>query len=435
MTTPGANSNAVAEEVVALMLADARHLIAADASCRAGQWEKTKFMGREISGKTIGIIGLGYIGQLVAKRLSGFGMHMLGYDPVISAEKAQEMNVELVDLPALFERSDYVTLHIPENSETKGLINYALLSKMKKGATQLNCARAGVVNEDDLRKAKAEKELRFLNDVYPKDEPGPKSVADIAEIMVPHLGASTKEANANAARLAAQELIEYDDKGVTSYVVNRDIPAGLDEAYCNLAYTLARLCRHAVGRDTKLKLIETSFYGSLKPFANWLLAPVVAAISDDFDRSMDYKAARAFLKDMGIDYNDRATAERKGCERSITVDLTGSVDADNLRRASIRGTVAEGNLMISRINDFEKLYFEPTGHTVIFTFDDRPGVLGLIAGALAKAGINIDDVRNPHDSKGSQSLAILKVNKVVPDEVVRSVAKEIGAHIAFYAGL
>jgi D-3-phosphoglycerate dehydrogenase len=435
MNTPGANSNAVAEEVVALMLADARHLIEADASCRRGEWEKTKFMGREITGKTIGIVGLGYIGQLVAKRLAGFDMTLIGYDPVISTERASQMNVELLDLPAIFERSDYITLHIPENNETKGMINYSLLSKMKKGATLINCARSGVVKEDDLRKAKAEKGIRFLNDVYPKDEEGPKSVADIADIMVPHLGASTKEANANAAKLAAQQLIDYDDKGIISAVVNRDIPAGLDEAFADLSFTLAKLCRQVVGRDLKLKLVETSFYGNLKPFSNWLIIPVVAALSDDFDRSMDSKAARQFLKDMGIDYNDRETDEHKKYGSSITVDMTGNLDADHLRHASIRGTLAEGNLMISRINDFDKLYFEPKGHTVFFTYDDRPGILGRIGAAMAAAGINIDDVRNPHDSKGKQSLAFLKVNKPVPEEVIKSVAKEINAHSAFYVEL
>lgn len=435
MNTPGANSNAVAEEVVALMLADARHLVKADPSCRAGEWEKKAFMGREVSGKTVGIVGLGYIGQLVAKRLRGFETTILGFDPVVSEERAREMDIELVDLPTVFERSDYVTLHIPENSETKGLINYALLSKMKKGATLINCARAGVVNEADLRKAKAEKGIRYLNDVYPKDEPGPKSVADIADIMVPHLGASTKEANFNAAKLAAQNLIDLDEKGITSAIVNRDIPAGLDKAYGDLAYTLTRLCRLLIGRDSKLKLIETSFYGSLKQYAHWLIVPVTAALSDTFDRSSDSKVALKFLKDMGVDYNDREPDQRKGYGSSITVDLTGNVDADNLRHASVRGTVTEGNLMISRINDFDKLYFEPRGHTVFFTYKDRPGVLGRIGAALAQAGINIDDVRNPHDLKGETSIAIVKVNKAVPDDVIKGIARDIEATTGFYAEL
>ena len=221
MNTPGANSNGVAEEVVALMLADARKLIPADASCRLGKWEKTAFMGTEITGKTIGIVGLGYIGRLVVKRLSGFEPTFLGFDPGTTPRQAAELGVKLVSLDELFSESDYITLHLPETAETKGMVNQALLGQMKPGATLINCARAGIVNEADLRALKAEKKIRFLNDVYAKDEEGPKSVADIADIMVPHLGASTREANHKAAELAAQELIDLDEKGIDRAVVNR----------------------------------------------------------------------------------------------------------------------------------------------------------------------------------------------------------------------
>jgi len=435
MNTPGANANAVAEEVLALMLADARHIIRADTSTRAGKWEKKNLMGREISGKTIGIVGLGAIGKLVAKRLQGFDVRVLGYDPVISDERARALDIELVELPELFAQSDYVTLHAPENDETRGLVNVALLERLKEGATIVNCARAGLVDEEALRRAKGEKRLRFLTDVYPNDQPGPKSVADIADIMMPHLGASTHEANYNAARRAAEELIEFDDKGITTFIVNRDIPPGLDEAYGELAYVLGKLCRHVIGIDTKLKLIETSVYGTLKPYAEWLLIPIVAALNEEFDRSMDYQAALRYLKDMGVDYTNRETDERKGYENSITLDLIGHIGEERLIRASVRGTVAESNLMISRINDFDKLYFEPVGHMVLFVYRDRPGVLARISARLAEAGVNIDDVRNPHDSKGRQSIALLKINQPVAKQVVNAIAEEIEANVAFYAQL
>jgi D-3-phosphoglycerate dehydrogenase len=291
------------------------------------------------------------------------------------------------------------------------------------------------VNEDDLRVARREKGLRFLNDVYPEDGEGSKSVADMADLMMPHLGASTVEANRNAARRAAEQLIEFDDKGITSYIVNRNIPSGLDEAYGSLAYILARLCRHVVGRDAQLKLIETSFYGRLKPFAQWLVLPMLCALSDEFSRSMDYAAARQYLHDMGIDYEDRETDDSKGYANSITVDLTVAVDASHFRRASVRGTVAEGNLMVSRVNDFDKLYYEPYGHSVMFEYADRPGVLGRIGASLAAAGINIDDVRNPHNVTGERSLAWLKVNTAVDEHVVARIRDQISAELAFYVRL
>lgn len=431
MNTPGANANAVAEEVLALMLADARHIVVADPSVRSGEWEKKQFMGREISNKTIGIVGLGYIGRMLARRLEGFDMEILGYDPVISEERARDFGVSMASLDDVFKSSDYVSLHIPENDETRGLVNARLLDLMKPGATLINCARAGIVNEEEVRQAVESKGLRYLNDVYAKDAAGEKSVAEFAAVMLPHLGASTLESNINAARRAAEQLIDYDEKGIATFVVNRDVPEGLDEAFGDLAYTLARICRCVVGRQSQLRLLETSVYGELKPYSEWLLVPVLAALSEDFDRSMGFEAAQSYLKDMGIEYENRETDDRKGYKNSITVDLTGSVDPDNLKHASVRGTVAEGCLMIARINDFDKLYFDPKGSTVYFIYRDRPGVLGQIAAALATAGINIDDVRNPHDSKGQRSIAIMKVNREVPEELVRDIAGRIQAEMAF----
>jgi D-3-phosphoglycerate dehydrogenase len=413
------------------MLADARHVVPADASTRAGKWEKGQFMGREIAGKTVGIVGLGNIGRLVARRLSGFDVRLLGYDPVISTERAKDMNVELTDLRTLFQQSDYVTLHVPENDETRGMVNAELLALLKMGATLVNCARAGVLDEAALRRFKQEKKLRFLNDVYERDAEGPKSVADLADVMLPHLGASTYEANTKAAQRAAEQLIDLDTKGVTSFIVNRGIPEGLDEKYCELANTIARLCRCLVGRHTPLKLLETSVYGALQPFADWLLVPIVAGISDDFDASLDVAAARRYLEEMGVEYVNRKVDSAKRFESSITVDLTTAVDAESLRHVSVRGTVAEGIQMIARINEFDKLYFEPLGNSVMFLYDDRPGVLGAIGMKLAASGINIEDVRNPHDARTNHSLAIMKINRRPDDELLADISREIKALSAF----
>lgn len=434
LNTPGANSNAVAEEVIAMMLADARHIVAADVSCRAGKWEKKKFMGRELSGKTVGIVGLGHIGQLVAKRLRGFEVKILGYDPFLSGERARSLGVELVDLPTLFAQADYVSLHLPENEETRGMVHADLLGRMKSGATLINCARAGILDEAAFRTIKAEKKLRLLNDVYAKDAEGEKSVADIADLMLPHLGASTKEANKKAAELAAQELMDLDDKGITSAVVNRDVPAGLDPSFGRLAHLLTRLCRAVAGDRIQPNLLETSFYGLLQPYADWLLTPVASALAADYEPA-DLKKTVAFLAERGIAYTNREPDATKGYTNSITIDITGNLDDEHLVRTSVRGTVEEGHLLIARINDFDKLYCDPTGTLVGFIYEDRPGVLAQITSALAAAGVNIDDVRNPHDSKGRNSLALLKVNQPVPAAVIEQVQQAIGAASAFHLEL
>ena len=430
MNTPGANANAVAEEVVALILADARHLVPADASTRRGEWEKKAFMGRELTGKTVGVVGLGNIGRLVIKRLAGFECRILGYDPLVSIERARELGVEPVDLDELFTESDFVTLHIPETDATRGIVNASLLSLMKQGATIVNCARAGIIDENALREARKVKSLRFLNDVYPKDEAGPKSVADIADIMVPHLGASTFEANYVAAERAARELIDLDDKGVTSYIINRDIPEGLDRAYCELTFALAKLTRELAGRTTQLRAIETSFYGQLEPYGKWLLVSVLAGVWEDFDRFNDSGAAVKFLADMGIEYTNRPTDAEKGFPNSVTIDLITEIEEGRLKRTSVRGTVTEGMLMVSRINEFDRLYFPPSGNLFVCVYPDRPGVTAAISRHLADAQINIEDMRNPHDTHTNRSLAIVHVNKPVPDNVIAVISKEISAQIA-----
>ena len=430
MNTPGANANAVAEEVLALILADMRHVVAADPSVRAGKWEKNLFMGSELSGKTVGIVGLGNIGRLVARRLRGFDCRLLGYDPLVPSEKVRASGIEPVPLEELFAESDIVTLHIPETESTRKMLSTELLSCMKTGATIVNCARAGIVDEDAIRAAKPVKKLRYITDVYPKDGPGPKSVADIADVMMPHLGASTKEANYTAAKRAAEELVDLDERGVTAYIVNRDIPDGLDRSYCDLAYVLARLTRLLVGAETPIREIETSFYGQLEAYADWLIVPVLSGVCDDFDRLNDHKAAVNFIKGSGIAYTNRKVDGEKHHGNSMTIDVIFENGPDNLKRISVRGTVAEARLMVARINEFDGLYFEPTGPILCCIYDDRPGVIAAISRRIADRGINIEDMRNPHDPKTGRSLVILKLSEPVDEKTLAEISADVQAESA-----
>ncbi len=426
MNTPGANANGVAEEVIALVLAHYRQIVPADISTRAGKWEKKNYMGREITGKTIGIIGLGAIGRLVAKRLSGFEVRVLGFDPVISTAKAAEIGAELASLEKIFTESDIISLHVPATPETKGMVNASLLGLCRPGAVIVNCARSEIINEADLRALKAEKKLGFCNDVYAEDAAGPKSCADIADVMLPHLGATTMEANNMAARRAAEQLIAYAERGVTTYVVNKGVPDGLDEKFQQLAYHVAFVGRALLGANSPIRQIECSFYGDLHKFAKWFLPPIVAAIATDVKGVDDPKDAEEYLAGKGITVKVREADAGKKYGNSMTVDLVGGSD-DSLRQVSVRGTIAEGNLMISRINDFDKLYFTPAGSSLVAIYQDRPGVLAKITAAIAAAGINIEDIRCPHDLKGVMSIAVVKTNTAVPAETVERIRQEIGA--------
>ena len=435
MNTPGANANAVAEEVVALILADMRHVVHADPSVRSGKWEKKLFMGRELSGKTVGIVGLGNIGRLVAKRLKGFDCRILGYDPLVPSEKVRASGIEPVPLEELFSESDIVTLHIPETESTRKFLGASLLSCMKTGAMIVNCARAGIIDEDALRAAKSVKKLRYVTDVYPKDEPGEKSIADVADVMMPHLGASTYEANYTAARRAAEELIDLDERGITACIVNRDIPDGLDRSYCDLAFVIARLTRLLAGTGTPIKMIETSFYGQLERFSDWLLVPVLSGVCENFDRLNDHKAAVRFLKDSGIEYKNRVADAAKSYQNSLTVDILVEDTPNHLRRISVRGTVAESQLMVARINEFDGLYFVPEGALLCCIYEDRPGVIATVSRHIADMGINIEDMRNPHDPKTGRSLVILKLSRPIDAETVAKVASDISSESALCISL
>jgi D-3-phosphoglycerate dehydrogenase / 2-oxoglutarate reductase len=429
MNTPGANSNAVAEEVVAFMLAGARHLVPADISTRAGKWEKKNFMGTELTGKTIGIVGLGNIGRLLIKRLEGFNMQILGYDPMISPALAEKIGVELCSVQEIFEKSDYVSLHIPENDETRGMINCKLLRSMKDGATLVNCARAGVINEEDMRAVKAEKKIIFCNDVYPKDAAGDKSVANIADVMLPHLGASTKEANFNAAKRAAEQTVGYFEQGITNCVVNKGIPDGLDVAYQRLAFVLTSIASGYLGKDKHPARIETSFYGELNQYAKWMTAPITAAISTEFDIFQDASDAASFLESRGIELLNRDVNNEKHYGESMTIDLFAGDEV--VAQASVRGTITENNLMVSRLKNFDKLYLEPTGHNLFVEYSDQPGVIGKIASVLGEKNINIIDLRAPQDLKAGNSLAVIKTNTEIPAMLIEKIKVDVNAQHAF----
>ena len=429
MNTPGANSNAVAEEVIALMLASARHVVAADKSTRAGLWEKSKLMGHEITGKTVGILGLGHIGQLLVKRLSGFEVKVLGYDPMISPALAEKLGVELCTVERIFAESDFVSLHIPENDETRGMINRKLFELMKPGATLVNCARAGIINEEDLRTAKASRKIFYLNDVYPKDEPGEKSIADVADLMMPHLGANTYEANFNAARKAAEQIVDYFEKGITTAVVNKALPDGLDAKYQHLAFVLASLTRAWLGAEKNPSKVETSFYGTLGQFANWMIPPIAAAIGGDFAIDRSPRDAEQFLSEAGVELVNRQVDNRKNYGESMSIDLFAGNDP--IYKGGCRGTIIENRLMISRLNDFDGLYLNPVGYHLFVEYDDAPGIIGAIAGILGEKNININDIRAPQDPRTGRSLCVITTNVAVPEVLVAKIRETVKAARAF----
>lgn len=426
MNTPGANANGVAEEVVAMTLACFRHVVPADISVRAGRWEKKNFMGRELTKKTVGIVGLGNIGRLLAKRLQGFEPTLLGYDHFLAKQRAVNIGVRPVPLEQLFEESDVISLHVPGGPSTRNMVSTDLLSRMKDGALLINCSRYGVVDEEALAALKASgKKILYATDVHPKDAEGEKPSAAVADLMLPHLGANTREANFNAAKRAAEETIAYFDNGDTACVVNAQTPVGLNPMQLRLAKMLATLARLAGGRRAVRKA-RCTFSGSLREFRKWFSPKIQEGLLPDAETNLVPPQAELSLKEHGIDYAAREPLSGNVEEDSMTLEIVTDGEG-GCRTTTVRGIVAEDAPIVSRIDGFRSLYFDLRGHLLFVRYADRPGVLARIASVLGDAEINIENIAAPIDHDVGETLAVIKTDKPVTADQVSAISTLVKA--------
>ncbi len=431
MNTPGANSNAVAEEVVAMILAAYRYIVPADVTTRAGEWNKKKYMGHELTHKTVGILGLGNIGRLLVKRLQGFECKILGYDHFLSRQRALNIGATPAELDEIFSTADIISIHVPGGPATKGLINEELIGKMKDGSMLINCARYGVVDEDALRAAKAAgKNIIYCTDVHPKDTAAMQPSADIADILLPHLGASTKEANHVAAMRSASQMIDYFTSGDTSCVINAEKPAGLSAAHLQLSAMLGKLCYHA-GGCKPIRKIECTFYNNLRSFRKWFTPWILQGTVPGAEHGLMPVAAEASLREHGIVFKAREPMDDKLYDDALTIDLFMEDDGVQIVKTSVRGMVVDGAPVVSRIGEFDHLYAALSGNSLVLRYKDRPGVIATIGQMLAMAGINIENIVAPSDSDSGDSLAIVKTNLPVSERQTAALAQAIEAKLAF----
>ncbi|MCR5183792.1 MAG: ACT domain-containing protein [Opitutales bacterium] len=430
MNTPGANANGVAEEVVAMILACYRHIVPADTTTRAGLWEKKKYMGREITKKTIGIVGLGNIGRLLAKRLQGFEPVLIGYDHFLAKQRAINIGVTPVELDTLFERSDIISLHVPGGPATQKMVSFDLLRKMKDGAMLINCSRYGVVDEEALAQVVAEgKKIIYATDVHPKDAAGEKPSSAVADLVLPHLGANTEEANRNAAKRAAEQVIAYFERGDTSCVVNAQGPVGLDPLQLQLAKMLATLGR-LVGGNGAIRRVDCTLGGSLRQFRKWFTPRILEGVLPEAEKNLNWAAAEDSLREHGVIYRAKEPLVGNVEEDSIVVEVVSERDGSTLT-STVRGIVAENAPIVSTINGFKGLYFDLTGNLLFVRYTDRPGVLAHVTKVLADAEINIENISAPIDHSISETLAVIKTNKPVSGAEVSAVMTLVKAIDAF----
>jgi D-3-phosphoglycerate dehydrogenase len=334
MNTPGGNTVTTAEHSIGMLFAAARNIPQAHASLKAGQWEKKKYMGVELMGKTIGVVGLGNIGLVVANRALGLKMHVVAYDPFISEERAGLLGVELVDLPALYARSDFISVHTPLTKDTKHMIDARAFAQMKKGVRIINCARGGIVNEADLLDAMKSEGGRRRSTSSKEPPEGDPLLALESFIATPHLGASTEEAQENVATAVAEQIVDYLVHGIPRNAVNvPQVPAELlpkIRPYLLLAERMGSFLGQTV--EGGIREVDIEYRGDVAEFG---VAPITAAalkglLSPILEEGVNEVSAPSIARERGIEVRESRVSEIEDYTSLIALTVKTSKTAGHV---------------------------------------------------------------------------------------------------------
>jgi D-3-phosphoglycerate dehydrogenase len=420
MNTPGGNDVTTAEHTISLMMSLARHIPQAVASLKMGKWTREKFMGVELCNKTLGIIGLGKVGRIVAERALGFRMKVIAHDPFVPTESAARLGVEVVSLDEIYERSDFITVHTPMTNETRGLINSSTFAKMKTGVRIINCARGGIVDEEDLIQALQEgKVAGAALDVFVEEPPRPDHPLLMMDqvITTPHLGASTGEAQLNVAIAVAQQMIDFLSRGIIRYAVN--VPSVSPELlsilrpYLTLAEKLGSLQVQMLATLPKEVQIEYSGEVTQYDVAPLTLAVLKGILTPMMESSVNYVNAPVVARERGIKVIESKSSRAGDFASSITVRVKTKD-----KEAEVEGAIfGSNNPRIVRINNF---YFEaiPEGYILILHNKDVPGVVGAIGTLLGEKGINIAGFELGREKVGGMAISLIHVDESIPKKVL-----------------
>jgi len=422
MNTPFGNSITTAEHAISLMLALARQIPAADRSTQAGKWEKSKFMGVELFSKTLGLIGCGNIGSIVADRAIGLKMKVVAYDPFLSPERAMEIGVEKVELDDLLKRADFITLHTPLTEKTRNILSAENIARCKKGVRIVNCARGGLVDEKALAAAlKGGHVAGAALDVF-EVEPAKENVLFGLDNVVctPHLGAATSEAQENVALQVAEQMSDYLLKGAITNAIN--FPSiSAEEAprltpYVKLADQLGSFAGQLTERP--IKAIRIEYAGEVaKLNVKPLTAAALAGVLRPSLAEVNMVSAAAYAKDRGI-VVEEVSRTKEGMYDS-TMKLI--VKTDEYER-SVAGTVfADGRPRIIQVRDIN-MDCELTPHMLFVRNQDKPGFIGRFGTLMGESGINIATLNLGRVSAGGDAICLVAVDAPVEDAVLAKVA-------------
>jgi D-3-phosphoglycerate dehydrogenase len=424
MNTPGGNTVSTAEQTLALLLSLARHTPAADASLHGGKWERNKFVGTQLAGKTIGVVGLGRIGCEVARRAAAFDMKVVGYDPVVAPARLTDLGIEATtDLHAILPRCDFLTVHTPLNDQTRDLIGAKELALLPKGARVINCARGGIINEQALAEALGSGHLAGAAlDVF-VDEPPPADLPLLKlpnVVVTPHLGASTVEAQVSVAREAAQLISDYLLRGVVGFAVNM---APVDRAelaelrlYVDMAHRLGLLLGQlAQGAIQKAELL---YRGDVARRSTRLITASFTAglLGPRLNEEVNIVNAPLFAQERGIEIVEQTSSQKGDFSTLLRADLHAGAKV-----LSAAGTLF-GNqfLRLVQLGEYHlEAYLD--GAMLLFHHRDVPGLIGYIGTIFGKHKVNIAQMTVGRQQPGGEAIAVLNLDSPPPEEALREV--------------
>ena len=421
MNTPFGNSITTAEHAIAMMFALARDIPQANASTHAGKWEKSKFMGVEVTAKTLGIIGCGNIGGIVAERAIGLKMKVVAFDPFLTPERAADLGVEKVELDDLLARADFITLHTPMTPQTKNILNAANLAKTKKGVRIINCARGGLIVEADLKAAIESGHVAGAAlDVF-EVEPAKTNILFGMEQIIgtPHLGASTNEAQENVALQVAEQMADYLLDGAITNSINVPSISAEEAPKLTPFAELAQQLGSFAGQLTEEGITEVTleFEGDVAQMNTRVLtnAALTGLLKPQLE-DVNTVSAPVIAKERGIQVSEVKREQRGAYETYIRLTVK-----TEKREKSVAGTVFSGGK--SRLIQIKGVNMEAAlgKHMLYVTNQDKPGFIGALGSILAKAEINIANFNLGREAAGGNAICLVEVDGAVPDAVIAEI--------------
>lgn len=424
MNTPGGNTVTTGEHAIAMLMSMTRNIPQADASMKQGKWEKKKLSGHEVSGKTIGVIGTGRVGSVVVSRAQGLKMNVLAFDPFITREMAEQRGIELAELDEIYARADYITVHTPLSKETRGLINAEAFSKMKDGVMVINCARGGIIDEQDLIAAlDSGKVAHAAIDVYEQEPPTDWSLAQHPQVIAtPHLGASTEEAQENVAIAVAEQIVDYLQNDVILNAINAPSvsPEMLTKMkpYLELSEKMGNFFGQII-TGSRVHKINVEYSGDAadldtKPITIAGLKGMLSAIVDD----VNYVNAPIILKERGIELIESHSTKTENFSNMIAV----TVETESGPRYLAGSVFSVDDLRFVKIDSYP-IEVIPADHMLVIYNKDLPGTVGNIGTILGKSQTNIASLFLGRDRQEGTAIIIINLDKDLSEDVIDQIRK------------